>query len=352
MPLLGLLCPSLPSIHARTLPRAVDLPNASVASSMDKTKFITYITLLSTMALTACSGSEFTSQASVDGAAGQSGTSGTSGSAGYPDQDSGSGAGGMTGDSGVDGQAGNSGTGGTSGSGAGGGVGTGGSAGDSGTGGTAGTDGGSGTGGTAGIGGSSGDACVPQPCANDGVTCGEMPDGCGGMSKCLHTCTAPDTCNSNHKCNCVEFSYTELVQACKGNCGSFHFKCNAGSHSCAQIDSSNACSKYQWCDVQSDQSGICRGCTADPSYSASCGGLSPWLCQPGFFDQIQDYGETDVDCGGPTNPNKCLVGKSCSKNSDCQLQACMNNKCANSSKAKIGCNYASTFVTGDLFCCP
>lgn len=55
-------------------------------------------------------------------------------------------------------------------------------------------------------GGASGlvDACQPQPCANDGHTCGTVLDGCGNVAKCLHQCSAAELCtNATHECTCI-----------------------------------------------------------------------------------------------------------------------------------------------------
>lgn len=74
-----------------------------------------------------------------------------------------------------------------------------------------------------------------------------------------------------------------------------------------------------------------------------------YVCPAEFANSIQDQGETDVDCGGPVNPGKCLAGQSCAGNDDCQKQACVSGTCANSSFAEIGCDWH--YIQG-VWCCP
>lgn len=98
---------------------------------------------------------------------------------------------------------------GAAGTGSGGELGVGGTFGSAGTPATGGLTGGAGvpSGGSGGVGmggaptSGGGGACQPQACANDGTTCGEIPDGCGSVSKCLHKCGAGQTCQA-HACVC------------------------------------------------------------------------------------------------------------------------------------------------------
>ena len=48
---------------------------------------------------------------------------------------------------------------------------------------------------------------------------------------------------------------------------------------------------------------------------------------PGATDGKKNRGESDIDCGGPEAP-ACKRGKTCTANTDCQLQACTSGVCA------------------------
>jgi hypothetical protein len=41
---------------------------------------------------------------------------------------------------------------------------------------------------------------------------------------------------------------------------------------------------------------------------------------------IKDGAETDIDCGGPACP-KCVLGKQCAVNADCQSNVCTAGVC-------------------------
>jgi hypothetical protein len=65
----------------------------------------------------------------------------------------------------------------------------------------------------------SGGACQPQPCANDGKTCGTVGDGCGFVAKCLHQCAAAEQCtNATHECTCVADRVCPVVLADQTQC--------------------------------------------------------------------------------------------------------------------------------------
>lgn len=157
----------------------------------------------------------------------------------------------------------------------------------------------------------SGSVCVPQSCANDGVTCGQLSDGCGGVSTCLYQCTAPDTCGAinPNRCGCSPLTQEE---AC------LNVECGLGSNGCGGEHTCTTCSYQQVC-----QSNTCSGCIRDKT-SSVCSSAQPfeWTCDVGFTpDECTNFGSTwcclrneaeckidAVDPIGPSGP-LCPVGK-------------------------------------------
>lgn len=200
------------------------------------------------------------------------------------------------------------------------------------------------------------------------------------MAKCLHACSASETCQANAcvAVTCTEYSYTEITQLCQGNCGGLAKKCTPNDYfNCVQYDSGNQCLVYQWCQTGANQAGTCEGCTRQTAYDIGMDQATPfaYFCPSTFDDKIQDEGETDVDCGGPHNVRKCAPGKcsaghcvagkgpsyscsmdsdcsqACQQDSDCSSQACVGGKCANSSKPTIGCTWDGDTANGPQFMC-
>lgn len=54
-------------------------------------------------------------------------------------------------------------------------------------------------------------------------------------------------------------------------------------------------------------------------------------------DRIQNQGETDIDCAGPCD--KCDIGKKCGKNTDCKSDYCKDGRCAEETE---GCDILPT----------
>lgn len=335
---------------------------------MGNTKSIFALITISFVA--ACGGSEFSSLGPDGSNAGTSGSGSGSGAGGEAGQDFG-GTGGVE-DAGSDARP-DSGSGGSAGISSGGTE----SGGEGGTGSTG--SGGSGSGGTGGngSGGTGGNTCVPQQCANDGSTCGEMPDGCGGISKCIHKCDAPQTCQADHKCGCTEWTSSELAQMCAGTLnldgstpsgGSTTPKCGVPTKcqpeiltSCeSQPTSCTLETPYDYCDNS-------REYTTSPPRTFECTNFTrtsefdqctynsgkpfQYSGDPINTDGIQNNEETDVDCGGTKSPIKCKVGKQCLRNADCELQVCTGQNppntygtCSNTSNRKIGCEKTSNGI--------
>lgn len=154
---------------------------------------------------------------------------------------------------------------------------------------------------------------------------------------------------------CLEYESSEVMQLCQGNCGEIPRKCNPNDwFNCLQ-DPSNICvGPHQWCEEEADKSGTCQGCTRTMSLGNICsmGEAKPfeWVCPGVFSNDIQDAGETDVDCGGPNNPTRCAVGQTCLDNGDCAKQVCNGTyTCSNTSEPEIGCDW---YNSPGVFCCP
>jgi len=243
------------------------------------------------------------------------------------------------------------------------------------------------------------------------VTCGEVPDGCGGTSKCIHTCTAPETCGAKvaNKCGCVEYTAAEVATLCAGKCA-VPSKCNPNiATSCSSqagactldgpydvCDGSKTystsppptgdcltcarpfaaddcaygsgkpfkyfCSAGVTCSKGSDcKSGICGSdgicfCSLNSDCATACDQGSG-RCLGYDVDNLQDDEETDVDCGGPKNAIKCAPGKKCLQDSDCEgaiTGSCQGGVppstygiCLNSGGPKVGCSKSD----GNAVCC-
>src|SRR5262249_23511990 len=61
--------------------------------------------------------------------------------------------------------------------------------------------------------------------------------------------------------------------------------------------------------------------------SSDCGSgyCGSGICRSACTDGVKDFGETDVDCGGPC-PD-CAQGRRCDNLSDCQSGVCMDGGC-------------------------
>ncbi len=58
-------------------------------------------------------------------------------------------------------------------------------------------------------------------------------------------------------------------------------------------------------------------------------GCSNGACTATCFDGVKNQSETDVDCGGPNcTAYDCANGKTCTSNSDCQSDYCLNSVCS------------------------
>jgi hypothetical protein len=68
-------------------------------------------------------------------------------------------------------------------------------------------------------------SCTPNTCSGLGYTCGQFPDGCGGVLNC-GTCASPDTCGGGGqvgKCGCTPRT-----------CAQQGFQCGIHTNGCGQ----------------------------------------------------------------------------------------------------------------------
>jgi hypothetical protein len=154
-----------------------------------------------------------------------------------------------------------------------------------------------------------GQACVTNPDCGVGAGCDAQHGGC--------TCDANTrTCVHNH-CSDNKLDGDETAVDCGGSV-------------CA------GCGPGKPCDVDNDCSATAAGC--DPTQGGcACDAISGFCIYSHCFDHKKDYGESDIDCGGPCSP--CVTGKECLVNADCALQACdgismtcVTNQCADHHK--------------------
>ncbi len=137
--------------------------------------------------------------------------------------------------------------------------------------------------------------CGDTRCHPD-ETCASCPADCG-CTACGETCEAGActfTACDGRVCG---------SDGCGGTCGVCdpHYDCVAG-----------ACVYVPWCgDGTCDEDETCETCPLD------CGVCPDPTCD----DEIQNQGETDVDCGGP-HCDGCEVGQSCLVGDDCLSRVC------------------------------
>jgi hypothetical protein len=66
-----------------------------------------------------------------------------------------------------------------------------------------------------------------------------------------------------------------------------------------------------------------KGCKIDGDCNnVKCDPVQKKCNPPSHTDGLKNGDETDVDCGGPTAPNKCATGQGCAANSDCNNVLC------------------------------
>lgn len=163
-------------------------------------------------------------------------------------------------------------------------------------------------------------AVCQKPTSKDGVKNGDETDvDCGGTTTSAPRCATGKGCAADSDCDVAR-------------CDATTKKCAAPSHDDGLknddetgIDCGGSapkkCPTGEGCLVNED----CDNVLCDVP-NAKC-------AEPTAADGLKNGTESDVDCGGgaPTNAPKCVMGKGCSKDSDCASDGCsmaLGGKCS------------------------
>jgi hypothetical protein len=166
----------------------------------------------------------------------------------------------------------------------------------------------------------SADKCTPKSCADYGYSCGQWPDGCGGVTANCGPCTSPDTCGGGGVTGmCGHPSCTPLTCATLGyNCGVWGDGCGGMTASCGGCGSPQVCSG-------GGTLGMCGNGSCSPLDCATQG-FQCGLASDGCGNVI-DCGECGPGqiCGGSGMPNKCASSgctpKACPAGANCGVVA-------------------------------
>lgn len=188
-----------------------------------------------------------------------------------------------------------------------------------------------GSAGSGGAGGSGGTPCIPKTCPDDGFTCGQIDNGCGGKVACAHTCTGYDTCGGvvKNRCGCKEYTVTELSTQCSGSCGNIPLKCSAGTYDCGGCGTPSVV--FETCYYNStagkNQCGGCSRISGSDGYCASDiseSKIHAYSCDSGFSPPI-------ASCvTAPGDPTKICCkesGEGNVSNGGCVRDASKNSSC-------------------------
>src|SRR5207249_1394842 len=93
-------------------------------------------------------------------------------------------------------------------------------------------------------------ACAPATCAALGASCGQVPDGCGGVLWCGE-CAEPETCGGGGAANACGLG-TCAPASCEGRCGIISDGC-AATLDCGGCD--GGCSTATSCAAQGKNCG-------------------------------------------------------------------------------------------------
>jgi hypothetical protein len=144
-----------------------------------------------------------------------------------------------------------------------------------------------------GNGGSGGATCPgATTCAKQGVTCGTIADGCGGLLQC-GTCTAPETCGGGGtpgQCG--------MATCMPKSCSDLHANCGPVGDGCGHQIDCGTCTAPDTCGG----GGVASQCGVGPCTPRTCAG-SAVNCGP-FADGCGNL----LDCGSCTAPQTCGGG--------------------------------------------
>ncbi|MEO7095889.1 MAG: hypothetical protein ABI175_21695, partial [Polyangiales bacterium] len=140
--------------------------------------------------------------------------------------------------------------------------------------------------------------CTKTTCAAGGVTCGPLPDGCGGLLAC-GTCVAPETCGGGGvPGKCGSLTCTPLT--CAGKCGPQGDGCG-GTLSCPACDG-GSCVPLTCAGRCGPQGDGCGGTLSCPACDGSV--CSPTTCAAAGAECgiIGDGCGSTLECGTCTPP--------------------------------------------------
>ncbi|MBI2391117.1 MAG: hypothetical protein HYV09_16110 [Deltaproteobacteria bacterium] len=166
--------------------------------------------------------------------------------------------------------------------------------------------------------GTSTSPCVKKTCADWGADCGQVSDGCGGLTASCGTCTGGNICGGGgvaSKCGgapppCTPKTCTELG----ANCGQVSDGCGGLTVNCGTCPSGQTCGGA---GVPS----VCGG--PPPCVKKTCADYPTGTC-----GQVSDgCGGLTADCGGCTSPAICGGGGVPSKCGGGGGTSCVNLEC-------------------------
>lgn len=93
------------------------------------------------------------------------------------------------------------------------------------------------------------------------------------------------------------------------------------------------------------------GATGGTAGNGGAGGGATTTSGESCFDSQQNGSETDTDCGGPDCVTRCVLGRVCAENSDCESGICRKNVCEGVVKLAAGNAHACALLTTrELLC--
>lgn len=152
----------------------------------------------------------------------------------------------------------------------------------------------------------------PSPsCANGKQDVGENGVDCGGV--CVGACKGAKCAGA---ADCASGACGKDGTCAEATCSDQIFNGAESDVDCGgPVTSCPRCPDTKKCSQDSDcLSGICN--------------KDGDTCKPSCGDQVLNGNETDADCGGPdTTCDRCLPGKQCKANTDCQSDNCVKGIC-------------------------
>lgn len=175
--------------------------------------------------------------------------------------------------------------------------------------------------------------CASVADCDDGTVC--TIDACEDGT-CLHEpsgADGPDDQNACTRDQCLDGAESHEPTTKQGNpCGDFGtLSCNTLGQ-CTGCTTADECGSPEPCRTWRCDAGICAPVTA--TVGTACAGQG--ICDGRGYcaqcgDDLQNGGETDVDCGGrcvlASAELRCATGKHCDAGADCATGTCVDGTC-------------------------